>query len=122
MDQVNAGGGKTGDVYWLPSHNYVGQSVNVDKRFKAHKTAGKDIRGATLLASGAPKEDLNSIEAFHIGSMQAYNKGEQHANQVRGNDLPSFQRGCDTRVPPGPPPTAPGPPPSAPGPPPSLPG
>ncbi len=92
---------KNGDVYWIPPHNYVGQSIDKDRRMKRHDKTGKDVRAATLLGSDMSKDDMDSVEAFHIGQMGALDKGKEHANQIRGNDLPSYHRGCDTRIRPG---------------------
>lgn len=74
-----------GFVYYIPIHNYIGQSVQpLGKRFQQHIRSGKDVDGVIILQSNIPKAKLNDFEAYWIGAYNAYSRNTPCANHTRG--------------------------------------
>lgn len=89
---------ENGFIYYLPSHNYVGQTYQADDtRWKQHAYNGKTVTNAIILESNVPRQHLNASEAYYIGALGAYDKNTQYANHTRGNCLPEYFLGLGDR-------------------------
>ena len=85
-------------IYYLPCHNYVGQTVqSISARLAQHTRAGKDVRGAIILESYLDRQFLDSVEAYWIGALSAFKPLVKFANHTRGNHLPSHEQGVSDR-------------------------
>jgi hypothetical protein len=86
---------KVGFIYYIPAHNYVGQSVQEHgRRFSQHSRNGKDLDGAYILQTNIPQSRLNAAEAYWIGVYNAYNMKSKYGNHTRGTKaLASFFQG-----------------------------
>lgn len=80
----------TSTVYYLPKARYVGQTKRkLSARLAEHSQAGKDTRGAVVLARSRTGRAVNRLESMYIARYDTFMHG---GNQNRGPDPVSYRR------------------------------
>jgi hypothetical protein len=80
----------TSTVYFLPRARYVGQTRrSLSTRLSEHVRAGKNTRGAYVLARTKPGRAADRVESSHIALLNTFESG---GNRNRGPDPSAYRR------------------------------